>query len=396
MAAVCPTSAPSASPSGALASGECAHPRSCWLLARAAVLRVEATWRGWSHGAEIPRSRDVPSSVLSCASISQRYQRVRYRRRAVGARRRQGSSLKWGTRCKLSAEQTGALPWDPQVVIQCPRCSSLGSFPPRSTEGSCPNCRVRHLFRRCKNCLQPVMAEQPYNDSAGSWFRCPSCRTKTRSSVISSDRPKQVEAIEVSHFQGLESIDPASAEVATLVASTLIGGWNLPFSIGTQLTLATTSKDIRLTPTGPPGPPAAYPLTEMTSLEFGGPGLQVHGGGFIGGGFGVKGAAEGIVAADLLNRLTTKTTLNSQINIVMKERGLLLHSATITPEQLAIKFTAAVGRIANQCRAEADNRPAIDDRDRLVAQLERLANLYDSGALTDEEYTQAKARLLGA
>lgn len=212
--------------------------------------------------------------------------------------------------------------------------------------------------------------------------------------MISAERPKRVEAIEVSHFQGLESIDSASTEVAILVASTLIGGWNVPFSIGTQFTLVTTSKDIRLTPTGPSGPPAAYPLTEMISLEFGGPGLQVQGGGFIGGGFGVKGAAEGIVAAELLNRLTTKTTLNSQINIVMKERGLLLHSAMITPEQLGIKFAAAVGRIATRRRVEADNTPTIDARDRLVAQLERLANLYRSGALTNEEYTQAKARLL--
>ena len=158
--------------------------------------------------------------------------------------------------------------------------------------------------------------------------------------------------------------------------------------------MATTSTELHLTPANPPGPPVIYPLSDLVSLEFGGPGLQVHGGGFIGGGFGLKGAAEGIIAAELLNRLTTKTTVNSQINIVLKSRGLMLHSSRATPEILRIKFLAATGRIAAMQQPQPGATPASERPKDTVSELERLYTLHKSGALTADEYNLAKAKLL--
>lgn len=192
----------------------------------------------------------------------------------------------------------------------------------------------------------------------------------------------------------MASVTPSSSEVATLAGSTLIGGWNLPFRIGIQLATATTSTELHLTPTDPPGLPVIYPLSDLISLEFCGPGLQVHGGGFFGGGFGLKGAAEGIIAAGLLNRLTTKTTVNTQINIVLKTCGLMLHSSRATPERLRIKFLAAAGRTAAMQQSQSGATPASERPKDAVSELERLYALHKSGALTAEEYNLAKVKLL--
>ena len=43
-------------------------------------------------------------------------------------------------------------------------------------------------------------------------------------------------------------------------------------------------------------------------LEIGGPGLVKTGGGFVGGGFGARGAIEGMAIAAVLNGLTTRTS----------------------------------------------------------------------------------------
>ena len=43
---------------------------------------------------------------------------------------------------------------------------------------------------------------------------------------------------------------------------------------------------------------------------------------------------------------------------------------------------------------DAEVGPVKNDKDELLNQLERLAKLHDSGALSDEEFQQAKAKLL--
>src|SRR4051812_24548793 len=48
---------------------------------------------------------------------------------------------------------------------------------------------------------------------------------------------------------------------------------------------------------------------EIISLDIGGPGEVTSGGGFIGGGFGLEGAALGMLAAGLLNALTTRSKI---------------------------------------------------------------------------------------
>jgi hypothetical protein len=55
------------------------------------------------------------------------------------------------------------------------------------------------------------------------------------------------------------------------------------------------------------------PYSAIDDLEFSGPGKVTTGGGFIGGGFGLSGAAKGMIAASVLNALTTKTKIHTMI-----------------------------------------------------------------------------------
>jgi len=50
---------------------------------------------------------------------------------------------------------------------------------------------------------------------------------------------------------------------------------------------------------------------QVKRLEIGGPGLVKTGGGFVGGGFGARGAIEGMAIAAVLNGLTTRTSIKT-------------------------------------------------------------------------------------
>jgi hypothetical protein len=66
-------------------------------------------------------------------------------------------------------------------------------------------------------------------------------------------------------------------------------------------------------PAGKPAQQTALAYADITSVEIGGPGLVRSGGGFIGGGLGAAGAAEGIAIAAVLNALTRRTRITTII-----------------------------------------------------------------------------------
>lgn len=132
--------------------------------------------------------------------------------------------------------------------------------------------------------------------------------------------------------------------------------------------------------------------SDIHSLEFGGPGLTVSGGGFIGGGFGVGGALAGMAVATVLNSLTTKAAVNSLAFLQAKGGGVVLHTSQYTPDSLRIVFSAVLGALAERAtKTSASRPPMIPDS---VGQLERLVRLRDAGELTAEEFQAMKASIL--
>jgi hypothetical protein len=132
-----------------------------------------------------------------------------------------------------------------------------------------------------------------------------------------------------------------------------------------------------------------FALADMVALEFSGPGAHTTGGGFIGGGFGLEGAATGMLAAGVLNALTTQ---HKVLTIVRMEtataQGFFSHEVH-TPEALQIRLSAVLATIKHAARdAQAASTDSTMDR------LERLATLNRDGALSEDEFRAAKARLL--
>jgi hypothetical protein len=164
-------------------------------------------------------------------------------------------------------------------------------------------------------------------------------------------------------------------------------------------------------------PIVGFGYSEHFSLELSGPGRFKTGGNFVGGGFGLLGAAEGMALASVLNGLTTRTQTISVIAMVSAEYEAFFLCRTYTPDELRRMLAPAFLRVRQlSVEREGASRQVDDKSDDkgdadyaegpqpvpsgsieggLVATLERLSALHQAGALTDAEFRQAKARALG-
>jgi hypothetical protein len=133
------------------------------------------------------------------------------------------------------------------------------------------------------------------------------------------------------------------------------------------------------------------------TVELSGPGRFTTGGGFVGGGIGMEGAAGGMAIAGILNALTTRTRVESVIAILSADfEGFFLcrdHDLDELRRLLAPVFLRA--RQISDLPAAADVAQTGAIGIGLVALLERLTALHAAGALTDQEFIRAKAQALG-
>jgi LSD1 subclass zinc finger protein len=246
---------------------------------------------------------------------------------------------------------------------------------------SCPACGTIVDFVRCPSCRWPLPAIRGVNA-----VRCPGCGARSKPAGRGG---LPATAGELSYFRGLSGVRPADSEVAWLPACTSIATWGLSLRIGSLVSLATTAQDLHLTPISTGKAPIIWPLASVLELRFDGPGLRTQGRQFWGGGFGLVGAAEGILAAELMSRLTTTTTVNAQVHIELDSAGAILHTSQRTPAQLRTQFAGPLARIGARRQ-----QPAAPEHLSYADQLEHLEALHRSGALTSDEYARAKAKVL--
>jgi hypothetical protein len=133
---------------------------------------------------------------------------------------------------------------------------------------------------------------------------------------------------------------------------------------------------------------------DLVDVTVGGPGRQRTGGGFVGGGFDLTGAAEGMVVAGILNALTTTTNTNSLITVAATDSALILHTSTLTPDELRVHLSPVTERIAaaKDLATRVPATPALTPKERL----EQLLELKQTGGLTAEEYQTARTRIINA
>lgn len=140
-----------------------------------------------------------------------------------------------------------------------------------------------------------------------------------------------------------------------------------------------------------------YPILYflITALEIGGPGAQQTGGGFIGGGFGVEGAATGMLVGSALNLLTTRRRVKTVICLQEQDDELFLGYGGETPEQLRMRLSPVFTVLRQEeSRRSTDPPTASAEPVHSVDRLAKLADLLEKGLITPEEFAKLKTDIL--
>jgi Short C-terminal domain len=134
------------------------------------------------------------------------------------------------------------------------------------------------------------------------------------------------------------------------------------------------------------------PWSEFQDVSITGRGEFQTGGGWWGGGFGIKGALEGAAFASIMNAITTKTHIETFIRLSFKTGELNLYLTNITPGDIDLKLSFLRGALPNvQTNHLVTNVNTTDT----ATQLKNLAELLKEGLLSKEEFEQEKRKLLG-
>ena len=128
-------------------------------------------------------------------------------------------------------------------------------------------------------------------------------------------------------------------------------------------------------------------------LDIEGAGAFRSGGGFMGGGFGLAGAAAGMLTASALNALTTRTGIETILHLQTPSAELFLYHGKVTPEALRRSLSPVFLRLRQNAVPDEPEQSESGD-DHVVDRLHKLADLLDRGMISDEEFATLKAKLL--
>jgi hypothetical protein len=126
---------------------------------------------------------------------------------------------------------------------------------------------------------------------------------------------------------------------------------------------------------------AKFSFLEVIDVSVTGPGTVTTGGGFIGGGFGVEGALEGIAIAGVLNMLTTKKKIHTFVTLTTNFGELHLHYGAMDPAPLRIYLSAVFVQLRRL------DPKWIREREQLIS------SHLENGLITPEEAGIFKSRL---
>lgn len=117
---------------------------------------------------------------------------------------------------------------------------------------------------------------------------------------------------------------------------TCLGGIGFPCEPGEEITIRLESSGVAILGQRRS---ARFSYFELVDISISGPGKVTTGGGFVGGGFGVSGALEGIAVATILNVLTTKTKIHTFVSIETNFGELHLHYSDMEPGALRVALS---------------------------------------------------------
>jgi hypothetical protein len=270
------------------------------------------------------------------------------------------------------------------MADRCPRCGTQGFASPEP----------------CKSCgwedpvLEPWVARGWYPDPARSggarWWEAPAKRW-----VGNPRKNVAPQAIPTTPPPGWTAPQLVEREIVRVADCRVLGGHGLYPSAGQTWDLVFTESGLSFRRGRDQA--GAIPYSEITAFEIGGPGATRQEGGFMGGGFGVQGAAEGMLIATALNMLTTRTRVATVICLQTRTAELFFHNGSEPPDVTRIRLSPVFSVLRQQQSAPA-TPPILDANTTggsVVDQLAKLAELLDKGLITPEEFATLKSDLLG-
>lgn len=103
----------------------------------------------------------------------------------------------------------------------------------------------------------------------------------------------------------------------------------------------------------------------------------------------MEGAVTGVAIAAVLNSATTRTHMETAVQLEMTEGEAFFHYGLASPERLRIELSAVFGRLRRRTSHQVSQPHVL-----ITEQLGKLADLRREGLMSEEEYAVAKQRLL--
>lgn len=280
----------------------------------------------------------------------------------------------------------------PDIAVVCPSCGEQCQAQSSKKVYRCANGHD-YDFVRCVPCGGTFHRSRKHRDYAA---RCPFCGQV-------SQWPASVDAWTWAENQSMRGLWPpgSSANPDCPTVRNLL----LAASVGSQLrngeycTLSFALDGVTID--AHDGLSEYVAINQILAIEVAGTTTTTQsGGGVIGGGFGLQGAAEGILAASVINALTTSstTTINTVLRLASDCAEYVLVSHAIDSNALRMLLTPVQLRV-RQAQTPRPTQPALSSTAgstlSIADELTKLAHLRDQGVLTIAEFEAAKAKLLG-
>lgn len=274
------------------------------------------------------------------------------------------------------------------VHLYCHNCRKPQTLPEAASSSRCSACGSSRTFVRCRKCgAVAFVPDKPSGGVPGS-FTCPDCDRPSRPKDSLSTAGEYAASLDQ---RGVARPTGAAAGSDRVLRMTLlaVGGADLEPGLVTELQFEAGGFQIKQGDVV-----LEYTYEELLRLEVGGRGVRETSLGLIGGGFGVEGAVKGIVAASVINALTTQSSVDTNLQVGAMDAEFLLHTSSLTPEQLRGALADTFVKF-HRIEHERQSRSASQVGESAVAQVERAHALLAAGAITQEEYENLKKGILG-
>lgn len=245
-------------------------------------------------------------------------------------------------------DEAGMTRQQPMVAIECIQCGAGDRVPADQAGYACAACGSRMVFRRCSRCHKVVQLDALNTSNNRA---CSYCAAPITGGWVNASAQDQEQQLVHSGHPPVPDPDLRVIRGVVVVASAIPG-----ITPGSSCSVRFRSDRTEIIPLTRDGFGNAVTIeyANVDRLEISGPGAKTTttDAGLIGGGFGVKGAVEGIAAASVINALTRKTTttIDTVVDLKAGRSELLLRTHTFEPATLHALLSPVYYRIQRATR----------------------------------------------